>query len=91
MSQEGNGGTKPTGRGTIGGGGIWNPTPDFTGGSAAISNQQILVLDPAVLATLSEVEARSVAICQVKFARDVSAAAVTAYNGILEVLSEPLP
>ena len=91
MTQEHDGGTQPTGRGTIGGGGIWVQTPSFTGCSPDISNQQILVLDPAVLATLSEAEARRVAICQIRFARNVSAAAVTAYDGILEVLAGPLP
>ena len=79
----------PTGRGTHGGGNMVGP-PAYPGGvSGSVNNQQVLVLDQSVFATLDDVLARDVAVVQVEYAREVSRAAAAAYDRILTVLNRP--
>ncbi len=80
-------GSNPTGRGTHGGGNATMRAAPPGGVSGSVNNQQLLVLDHAVFATLGDDLARDIAIVQVEYARDVSAAAAAAYDRILSVLT----
>lgn len=93
MQDDGPGCEQSTGRGTHPGGGPINGGDGIRAGAGTASglvgdvcNQQLLVFDRDILATLDATEARRLAIIQLRFARGVSRQAMIAYDSMLLLL-----
>jgi hypothetical protein len=80
-------GPSPAGRGSQSGGG-----PAATAGVAGpVTNPQLLVVNGSIFDCLSEPQLHALKIVQLEYARDVSAAAASAYEKIISELRRTAP
>jgi hypothetical protein len=93
-SQPGGGGKHPGGGGKQPGSGErpFQPQPDRHGnqpGFQPVTNQPLLVLDANIEQVLDDAALRKLAVIQITFARDVTAANTRAYDSVLRLLETP--